>query len=271
MDETTEGSLLGGRLRYRQFRHGFRTGIEPVLLAAAVPARAGQRVLEAGCGAGAATLCLFARVAGLRGGIGIEADPGTAALAQHNWEMNGFSGLAAMQGSLPDLPRGIGQFDHAFANPPWHRRRGSATPVPRRDVARRAAAGLLEAWIVALAAPLKPGGTLTLILPAGLYAEAGGIMQREARLGGIRLLPFWPRAGVPAKIVLLQGRRGSRADAALLAGLVLHQPDGRFTEATERILREGEPLPLAAVSVRASGSRSSPAPDPDPVRRPGLV
>jgi tRNA1Val (adenine37-N6)-methyltransferase len=51
---TTEGHLLGGRIRYRQPDTGFRSGLEPVLLAASVPARPGEHVLEAGTGAGAA-------------------------------------------------------------------------------------------------------------------------------------------------------------------------------------------------------------------------
>ena len=44
--EITEGTLLGGRLRYNQPKLGFRSGIEPVFLAAMVPARAGERVLK---------------------------------------------------------------------------------------------------------------------------------------------------------------------------------------------------------------------------------
>jgi tRNA1Val (adenine37-N6)-methyltransferase len=238
MEPTTDGALLGGRLSYRQFRHGYRTGIEPPLLAAAVPARPGQRVLEAGCGAGAALMCLCARVPGLEG-VGIEADPGTAALARHNWAANGMDRLSLCETRLPDLPEGIGLFDHAFANPPWHRAGASASPVGRRDLARRAPPGMLDDWILALSGRLRPGGTLTLILPAAMYARASGIMQRLAALGGITLLPFWPKPGMAAKIVLLQGRRHSLADAAVLPGLVLHQDGGSYTAAAERILRGG--------------------------------
>jgi tRNA1Val (adenine37-N6)-methyltransferase len=68
---------------YRQPIDGYRTGIEPVLLAASVPARSGQRVVEAGTGAGAGLLCLLARVAGLSA-IGIERDADMAALARRN-------------------------------------------------------------------------------------------------------------------------------------------------------------------------------------------
>ncbi|MBL4768768.1 MAG: methyltransferase, partial [Rhodobacteraceae bacterium] len=45
-----------------QPRKGYRAGIDPMLLAASVPAHAGQSVLELGCGAGAAILCLATRV-----------------------------------------------------------------------------------------------------------------------------------------------------------------------------------------------------------------
>ena len=65
-DALTEDSLLGGRVRLRQPAEGYRAAIDPVLLAAAVPARAGEAVLDAGAGTGAATFCLAARVPGCR-------------------------------------------------------------------------------------------------------------------------------------------------------------------------------------------------------------
>jgi tRNA1(Val) A37 N6-methylase TrmN6 len=241
MEQTTDGALLGGRLSYRQFRHGYRTGIEPPLLAAAIPARAGQRVLEAGCGAGAGLMCLYARVPGLEG-VGLEADPGTAGLARHNWAANGMDRLALYESRVPDLPDGIGRFDHVFANPPWHRAHATASPVGRRDLARRAPPGMLDEWILALSGLLRAGGTLTLILPAALHAQASGVMRGLAALGGITLLPFWPKPGMAAKIVLMQGRRHSLADSAVLPGLVLHQDGGSYTAAAERILRGGEAL-----------------------------
>ncbi len=244
MQQTTDGALLDGRLSYRQFRHGYRSGIEPVLLAAGVPARPGQRVLEAGCGAGAALMCLCTRVDGLEG-VGVEADPATAALARHNWDANGLDRLVLHRAPLGEIPDGVGRFDHAMANPPWHRADATASPLRRRDLARRARPGLLAEWIAGLAALLRPGGTLTLILPAGQQARAGGLMCGTGGLGEVTLLPFWPKPERAAKIVLMQGRRGSRGDSVVLPGLVLHQDGGRFTEAAERILRQGLALPTA--------------------------
>ena len=65
MTELTRDAFLGGRLHLWQPVNGYRAGVDPVLLAASVNARAGQAVLELGCGGGTAMLCLGKRVSGL--------------------------------------------------------------------------------------------------------------------------------------------------------------------------------------------------------------
>lgn len=242
----TEGSLLGGTLRYAQPSRGFRTGIEPVLLAAAVPARPGVRVLEAGTGAGATLLCLAARVAGVHG-LGIERDPRLAELATRNLAENGlaerFSVLAADIADLPDA----GVFDHACANPPWHDPAGTASPDPARNAAKHAPPELLRLWAEQLAKPLRRGGTLTFILATALLPAAlSGLVS--AGCGSPTLLPFWPKQGSPAKLVLLQAEKGGAGPCRILPGIALHGAEGRYTMAAEAVLRHGEPIP-----IRSSG------------------
>ena len=238
---TTEGTLLGGRLRHAQPRLGHRTGLEPVLLAASIPARPGQRVLEGGTGSGAALLCLAARIPGLAG-LGLERDPGMAALARANIAANALSGLAVQAADLTawaaDAP-----FDHAFANPPWHEATATPSPDARKDAARRAAPSLIAAWAASLARALRPRGTLTLILGAD-HLATGLAALSAAGCGSPLLHPFWPKPGRPARLVLLRAVRGGRGPARLLPGLTLHQPDGRFTPEAEAILRDGAPLAL---------------------------
>lgn len=244
---TTVGSLLDGRIRYRQFRQGYRTGLEPVLMAAHVPARAGDRVLEGGCGAGAGLMCLAHRVAEVTG-LGLERDSRTACLAETNFADNGFDRLHVARTTLPALPAAAmfpsegGWFDHAFANPPWHRHDATASPDARRDLARRvASADTIAAWVRSLGRQVRHRGTLTLALPAALHDVAVASM-RDHGIGGITLFPFWPKAGRPARIVLVQGRIGSKGDAAVLPGLILHEDDGRFTRQAASVLRDGAPL-----------------------------
>ena len=142
--DQTDGHLLDGRVRYAQPRRGFRSGIEPVLLAAAIPARPGSRVLEGGSGAGAALLCLAARVPGVHG-LGIEQDPALVALARQNAAANGWPDLRFMAADIASLPA-LDAFDHACANPPYHSDAGTPSPdasAPGRQArSGRAAGGL---------------------------------------------------------------------------------------------------------------------------------
>ena len=123
----THGHLLGERVRYAQPRDGFRSGIEPVLLAAAVPARPGDRVLEAGSGAGATLLCLAARVRGAQG-IGVEQDAPLVALARENAAANGWPELHFIPGDIVTQSL-TGAFDHACANPPYHPPEARVPPI----------------------------------------------------------------------------------------------------------------------------------------------
>lgn len=237
--ETTEGALLGGRVRYRQPARGHRTGLEPVLLAAAVPARPGDRVLEGGAGAGAGLLCLAARVPGVRG-VGIERDGPTTALMRANFLANAVPFEAREADVSAAGP--VGAVDHAFANPPWHAAEGTASPSPVRDLARRARPGLLRDWCRALAAPLRRRGTLTLILPGAGLPDALEAL-RDAGCGAPALLPLWPRAGRDAKLVLVRAVRGGTGPCRLRAGLVLHDGQG-FTAEAEAVLRHAAAIEL---------------------------
>jgi tRNA1(Val) A37 N6-methylase TrmN6 len=235
VSETTDGTLLGGRVSYRQFATGHRSGFEPVLLAAAVPAKPGQRILEAGCGAGAALLCLGHRVPGVIG-RGIEIDPALAALANENFKNNGLQDIHAIPADITALSDGA-VFDHVMANPPWHDAAGTNSPDKKRALAHHAGPGVLAAWIKALAACMKPRGTITLILPAALFTDAATYM-RAAGCGGVSLFPLWPRPGQAAKLAIISAVRGGGGPDKILPGLVLHDEAG-ISPAADQVLRLG--------------------------------
>jgi tRNA1(Val) A37 N6-methylase TrmN6 len=244
--DATEDRLLGGRVLLRQPRRGLRAGLDAVLLAAAVPAQPGERVMEAGCGSGAALLCLGARVPGLTL-IGVERCAALVEFAAANAASNRLAAAshAALHcADVRDLALardGLGPCDHAFANPPYWPG-GTAPPDPARRGATHAEGAGLGDWARFLAAALRPRGSLSLILPAARL-DAGMAALAAAGCGGTRLVPFWPRSGAPARRVLLQARRGGRGPARIGAGLVLHEADGRFSAAAEAVLRDAAPLP----------------------------
>lgn len=239
-------ALLGGRVRLWQPARGYRAGTDAVLLAAACPARAGESVLDLGCGVGAAGLCLAARVPGLRL-WGVERQPAMADLARRNAAEAG-AALEIVTGDLADLPAALRarSFDHVIVNPPYFRR-DAAPPGP--DPAREAARGEatpLAVWLDVAARRLAPRGWLTLIHRAERLAD---VLAGLGPLGSVQVLPLLPRAGRDAELVLVRARKGGRAALRLHAGLVLHDGaahlrDGEdATPALRAVLREAAPLP----------------------------
>lgn len=233
------GHLLNGRVRHDQPTQGFRSGIEPVLLAASIPARPGDRVLEAGSGSGAALLCLAERIPGIEG-IGLEREPALAALARDNAQADGRSGLSFVAADIRRPPV-RGPFDHAFANPPYHLAPGTASPMRTRDRAKRADPTELALWAKAMAGMLRHRGTLTFILPAA-HLPACLTAMTDAGCGIATIVPLWPRAGQAAKLLIVQAVQGGRMAMTLHAGLTLHLPEGGFTPAADAILRLGRGL-----------------------------
>jgi tRNA1(Val) A37 N6-methylase TrmN6 len=261
--ETTAGTLLGGRVAYTQPASGFRTGIEPVLLAAAIPARPGQTVLEAGSGAGAALLCLSARVPGLTA-LGIERDAGLAGLASGNARANGMPGVHVVAADVAALPLRIA-CDHVFANPPYHARGGTPSPDEGRRSAKQADAGLFARWTSALAAVLRPRGTLTLIVPSAALPACITALA-ECGCPAEALVPLWPKAGRSAKLGLLRGVLSGRGPFRVLPGLVLHETDGAYTVEAKAILGDGSALVRNATDRQYRDRREADTPPPGRVQ-----
>jgi tRNA1(Val) A37 N6-methylase TrmN6 len=242
--------LLGGRISVLQPEQGHRAGSDAVFLAASVPARASERVLDAGAGVGVAGLCILARVADLEV-TAVEADGSLCALAASNAARNGVAArfrvieadVAAPAEALKAKGLMRESYDHVIANPPFHVA-GTVRSAPDqgRAFAHVMGDGALENWVRFLATMAAPKGFLTLIHRPDSLTDLLKLLER--RFGDIAVFPLFPKRGEPATRVILQGRKGSRAGLRLLPGLALHEPDGRYTAKAEAVLRGGEGLEL---------------------------
>jgi tRNA1(Val) A37 N6-methylase TrmN6 len=233
---------LDGRVKVAQAESGFRSGLDAVMLAAAVPAAPGQTALELGAGSGTASLCLAARVPGIAV-TGVEWDEDLTALAQANAAANG-ADCSFIAADIFALPKGLKRdFEQVFANPPFHGE-GRASP----DAARAAAlmdGGKLSDWLKLGLQRTVSGGFFTAILRADRLNEALGALPER----GLCAFPLWPRQSEAAKRVIVQLRKGSNAPFALLPGLVLHQDDGSWTPEADAVLRRGNALALSGARL----------------------
>ena len=235
----TEDRLLDGRVVVRQPKHGFRVAIDSVLLAAAVPAAEGERVLEPGAGIGGAALMLAARVPGCRV-VGFEAQRALVSIAGENIRLNAMNDrVEIMVGEIAAPPSrlALGAFDHVMMNPPFQQAGRARMPADASRAASHVEGGAgLEDWIAFGVSMLRGSGTLTLVHRADRLADV--LAALDGRAGGVVVFPFWPRADrSPAGRIVVRARRGAAAPLRLSPGLVLHEADGGFTPEADRILR----------------------------------
>lgn len=236
--EVAESALLGGRVRLRQPVNGYRAGMDAALLAAAVNAKPGDRVFEAGCGAGA----VLTQVAARRPEAvltGLERDPAAAALARENAVLNGFEGrMTVLTGDVADgfRPLDLKPFDWAVSNPPFFDDPGALrAPAPGKRGAWMADDGL-KAWAGFLLKSVREGGRIVVIHRADRLADLLTLLDSKA--GSFAVRGIHPYADEPAKRVLVSAIKTGKAPLRLLPPLVLHDRTGaKHTAEAEALLR----------------------------------
>ncbi len=242
MTDPVEIHVLDKKVQLLQPADGsFRTSLDSVMMAAACPAKAGDYVLDLGCGVGGASFCLTYRCPEITL-HGIERESVYFELAKRNADLNGVSGRTEFFCSdirdfeVPQKP----VYDQVIINPPF-REAGDHTPSPHE--LRAVAHGhqedelSLEDWVKVAHRLVKNGGGVTIIYPA---SGVDRIIRAFGKMfGAVEIIPLWPRAGVEAKRVIVRALKDRKTPARIHAGLVLHQDDGTYTREADMVLREG--------------------------------
>ena len=241
--EAVEIYVLNKKVRLLQPADGFRTSLDSVMLAAACPAKDGDRVLDLGCGVGGASFCLLHRVPECHV-TGIDIQGLCIELANKNKLLNNNTircGFICGDVCGYNVENPAERFDHVICNPPYMEAGAhTQSPFEGKAVALGHEEASLQDWLDAGFRNLKSGGTFTIIHRADMTDKI--ILGLGKRFGAVEIIPLWPRQGEAAKRVIVRAIKDRKTPATLHAGLILHEVDGSYTKATENILRGGERL-----------------------------
>lgn len=241
-----EDAFLGGRLRLYQPLSGHRAGHDAMLLAAATPAKPGDRVVDFGAGVGVAGFAVATRIAGIDLRL-VERDQALADLARRNAVLNAIAArvcildVTGRAETFASVDLGSDSADVVLMNPPFNdSERHRPSPDQNRRAAHVAEPATLEAWVHAARRLLKSGGVLSLIWRSDGLAEVLAALGRG--FGGVAIRPVHPDAGKPAIRILVRAVKGSRAPLRLCPGLMLTDQTGLPTKEAQDVLAGGQAL-----------------------------
>lgn len=237
-------SFHRGAFHLLQPLKGHRSGIDAMILAAAVPASFSGTICDLGAGAGAAGLAVAARCPGAQVTL-VDNAPPMAALArktlalQHNAAIASRirvveADVAARRPRREAAGLADNGFGFAIMNPPFNDARDRQTPDDAKRGAHVMQDGLFEEWIRTAAALVKTRGGLAVI--ARPQSVAAILDAMDGRFGGAQIMPIHPRPGAAAIRIVVRATRASKAPLSLLPGLVLHGETGdTFTPQADAI------------------------------------
>ena len=235
--EITCDTLLRGRVKLLQPRRGFRSSLDPVLLAGFVAPPFG-RFLDIGCASGALSFLLLAHD-GAATGVGVEIQPRLAALAEQGGVENGF--VDRFRVITADVrARGTvagAAFDLVATNPPFRPiGTGVLSPLSEKALANHEVSLALGEWLEVAALALRDGGRLATIFPFDRLDE----LRDELAARGLRVTRFRSvvaRSGDPPRRILLEASRSFGGQPVSEPPLIVHDQVG-YSADVRRMLGE---------------------------------
>jgi tRNA1Val (adenine37-N6)-methyltransferase len=204
-------SVLQERFVFAQARHGWRFGVDALLLAGHVREGPPGDLLEVGAGCGVVAVLLAGQ--GWAGRIvAMEVQPDLADRARRNVAANGLGDrVQVVEGDARRhrelLPPGT--FDRVVSNPPfWALGTGRRNPDPEREAARHEVLLDMASLLDLVRQRLAPGGLATVLYPAERLADVEAQAAR-AGLSVVGVTAFVPADGRPAEVVAVDLRPGT--------------------------------------------------------------
>ena len=242
--ETTLDDLQNGYF-IRQYRKGFRFGMDAVLLADFAEIKRKENVLDLGSGTGIIPLLLAARTES-RAIRGIELFRKNVLLARENIALNSLEDRIEIQcGDIKNIRDLYGEasFDAVVTNPPYMPA-GHGARAPEREVAaaRHEICCTIRDIAAAAAYVLKSSGKIYMVhRPSRLSDIFRAFSEKKLEIKILRFIH--PHSGSEPNMVLVRAVKGASPGIRVLPPLYIYDEKGHYTEETLRIYsgKQGDP------------------------------
>ena len=236
--QLTADTFLNGRLTVYQHKTGYRFSIDTILLAGYVRPRAGDRLIDLGCGCGIIALILAHRYPDLQL-FGVEIQPTLVGLARKNVVKNRMSDrIRILERDIATLSQKEiqGPVDIIVCNPPFGRvRAGRINPNNERALARHEIKMTLKDITATVRGMLRTGGRFYIIFPAERITDLFCRMRAD-RIEPKRMRTVHSGTTDPARRILVEGIAGGRPGTSMDPPLVIYQADGVYTDEVQQLL-----------------------------------
>lgn len=234
----TGDTFLNGRLTVYQHKTGYRFSIDAILLAGYVRPKAGDRLIDLGCGCGIIALVLAHRYPDLQL-FGVEIQPALAGLARKNVVKNKMRDrIRILERDMATLSQkeSQGPVDMVVCNPPFGRiRAGRINPNKERALARHEIKMALKDVTATARGMLRTGGRFFIIFPVERITDLFCRMRAD-RIEPKRMRTVHSYAANSARRILVEGIAGGRPGTSMDSPLVIYQADGVYTDEVQQLL-----------------------------------
>ena len=230
--------FLGDKILLKQSKEGLRATSDSVLVAALVPVKKNETILDVGAGNGIIGCCINARTPCKI--TAIEIQNSLCSLIEENAKQNNCQiDLVKHDILLAKDPLKGKLFHHVVTNPPFYER---SRNTRKNDEQKKAFVQDfdLKKWLEYCLKHLRAKGSLNIIHRPEMLAEILPIMTKK--LGNIDIFPICSKEGEKANRILIRGYLNKRGPLVLHSPLIMHTKNNKRTKSAEKILRFGQAI-----------------------------
>lgn len=235
-DENIDDLQLKG-LSLIQKKHGFKFGVDAVLLSDFANVKSKHRVIDLCTGTGIIPFLLYGKY-NPKEVMGLEIQSDMVEMAKRSVKFNSLENkISFVNLDLKDIDniKKLGRFDVLTVNPPYKlNNSGIINPLDKLAIARHEIMCNLEDVIYASRILLKDNGRMFIVHRPERLADIFMLM-RKYKIEPKRVKMIHPKANKAPNIVLVEGQRDGGAYLKWDEPLYVYNNDGKYTEDIDRI------------------------------------